>query len=55
MRSLPDDFDEAQRRAAVAPTMLKRAGTPEDVARSVVFLLESDYITGTVLRVDGGS
>jgi NAD(P)-dependent dehydrogenase (short-subunit alcohol dehydrogenase family) len=52
---LPVDFDEAQRRAAVAPTMLKRAGTPEDVARAAVFLLESDYITGTVLRVDGGS
>jgi len=51
----PDDFTDAQRRAAVAPTMLKRVGTADDIARAVVFLLQSDYITGTVLRVDGGS
>jgi 3-oxoacyl-[acyl-carrier protein] reductase len=33
-----------------------RLGTPEDVARSVVFLLsdESRYITGQVVQVDGG-
>lgn len=35
---------------------LKRAGTPEDVANAVVFLLSdlSTYITGQVLQVDGG-
>jgi NAD(P)-dependent dehydrogenase (short-subunit alcohol dehydrogenase family) len=35
---------------------LRRPGTPEDIARAAVFLLshESDYVTGTVLRVDGG-
>ena len=52
---VPDDFTEEQRRAAVAPTLLKREGTPQEVARAVLFLLESDYITGTVLRVDGGA
>ena len=33
-----------------------RAGTPEDVANLAAFLAspESDYITGTVIRVDGG-
>jgi len=51
----PDDFDDEQRRAAAAPTLLKRLGTVEDVARAVVFLLESDYITGTILPVDGGT
>jgi NAD(P)-dependent dehydrogenase (short-subunit alcohol dehydrogenase family) len=34
---------------------LKRHGAPEDVARAVVFLLESDFITGQVVFVDGGS
>ncbi len=37
-------------------TPLKRVGTPEEVARIVTFLVseEADYITGQVIRVDGG-
>ncbi len=35
-------------------TPLKRSSTPQDVARSVRFLLESPAITGTTLLVDGG-
>lgn len=33
---------------------LKRTGSPEEVARTVVFLAENDFITGVVLPVDGG-
>ena len=35
---------------------MKRFGTPEDVAKLALFLAsaESDYITGEVLRIDGG-
>jgi meso-butanediol dehydrogenase / (S,S)-butanediol dehydrogenase / diacetyl reductase len=35
---------------------LRRVGTPEDVANAVLFLAsdEASWITGTVLRVDGG-
>ncbi|MBQ9031661.1 MAG: 3-oxoacyl-[Parasporobacterium sp.] len=33
---------------------LKRAGRPEDVADAVAFLVCADYITGDVIRVDGG-
>lgn len=35
---------------------LKRCGTPEDVANLALFLADeaSDYITGEVIRVDGG-
>jgi pteridine reductase len=51
---LPDDFDDAQEHQATDPTLLKRTGTPEDVANAVVFLLQSDYITGVTLPVDGG-
>lgn len=34
--------------------LLKRSGNPGDIARAVLFLLESDFITGQVLHVDGG-
>ena len=33
---------------------LQRMGRPEDVAQAAVFLAEAEYITGEVLRVDGG-
>ncbi|HZL83001.1 MAG TPA: SDR family oxidoreductase, partial [Candidatus Deferrimicrobium sp.] len=35
---------------------LRRAGTPSDVAKAVVFLASEDasYITGQVLAIDGG-
>jgi len=35
---------------------MKRAGKPEDVANLAAFLAspESDYLTGTVIRIDGG-
>ena len=35
---------------------MKKMGSPEDVANLVAFLADSasDYITGEVIRVDGG-
>jgi NAD(P)-dependent dehydrogenase (short-subunit alcohol dehydrogenase family) len=36
---------------------LKRTGTPEDIAKSALFLASEDssWITGSVLTVDGGA
>ena len=34
---------------------LKRQGSPEEVARAVRFLAENRYITGEILRVNGGA
>ena len=48
-------MDEEQRRKIVAHTLLKREGEPEDIARTVLFLLnDAPYITGQVIAVDGG-
>ena len=33
---------------------LQRIGTPEDVARAVLFLARESFITGQILTVDGG-
>jgi pteridine reductase len=51
---LPVDWDEEARRRIVASTPLGRLGSPDDVVRAVLFLLENDYVTGTTLVVDGG-
>jgi NAD(P)-dependent dehydrogenase (short-subunit alcohol dehydrogenase family) len=42
--------DKAVREA----TPLKRWGGPEEIARAVVFLAETDFVTGETIRVDGG-
>jgi len=39
---------------AVAAIPLKRIGTVEDVADTAAFLVTSGYITGEIIRVDGG-
>jgi len=51
---LPPDLDEEERRAAIAGTLVQRAGSPQNVADAVVALIENDYITGVCLPVDGG-
>jgi NAD(P)-dependent dehydrogenase (short-subunit alcohol dehydrogenase family) len=44
-------------KAIVASRCLKRAGTPEDLTGTIVFLSsdDSDFITGQTIIVDGGS
>jgi NAD(P)-dependent dehydrogenase (short-subunit alcohol dehydrogenase family) len=48
---------EADRRRALAAVPMRRYGQPQDIAQSVVFLLDeqrSGYVTGETLCVDGG-
>lgn len=33
---------------------LQRHGTPQDIAKAVLYLVDADYVTGSVLTVDGG-
>ena len=44
--------EDTEKLAAQIP--LGRLGKPEDIADAVAFLLDADYITGVVLKVDGG-
>jgi pteridine reductase len=50
----PPDMPEAERQAVIASTLVKRAGTPQNVAQAVLFLVENDFVTGVCLPVDGG-
>jgi pteridine reductase len=51
---VPDDLSEHEAKGAIAGTLLKRLGRPENIAQTVVFLVENDYITGICLPVDAG-
>jgi NAD(P)-dependent dehydrogenase (short-subunit alcohol dehydrogenase family) len=49
-----DDTPEEVRQREIGKTLVRRAGTPEEVAELVAFVAESDYSTGAVFHVDGG-
>lgn len=51
----PPDYDEQTRTRLTGKIPLQRAGTPDDVAVAVRFVLQdADYMTGTILTLDGG-
>jgi len=43
-----------QQQAIIEQIPLKRCGTPQTIADTVLFLATNDYITGEIIRVDGG-
>jgi pteridine reductase len=51
---LPEHWDKAQADHLIATTPLKHLGSADDVVRTVLFLIASDYITGDTVIVDGG-
>ena len=52
---LPEEWDEQSREHIRETTPLDRLGAPADVVAAVRFLLaDTDYVTGTVLVIDGG-
>lgn len=51
---LPEGWSEQDAARLRRTTPLAREGSPEDVARTMLFILESDYLTGETIIVDGG-
>lgn len=51
---LSPDLPEAERRQAIAATLVQREGRPENVAQAVLSFLDNDFVTGVCLPVDGG-
>ena len=50
---------EGEERAAhyerlTSNNLISRAGTPEECAQGIIFLIQNDFVTGTTLDVDGG-
>jgi pteridine reductase len=49
------DLDPALKDEIISKTALKRSGSPEDIARTALYLAtEAPYVTGQVITVDGG-
>ena len=51
---LPPNASPEKASWACENSLLKRIGSPEDVARTVLFLAEMDFATGAVYFIDGG-
>lgn len=50
-----EHFPPVEQQAIIGHTLLKRTGTPADIALTVRFLIfDAPYITGQVINVDGG-
>lgn len=52
---VPESYDDAARAQLARTTPLRRLGGPDDAVAAVLYFLErGDFVTGTVLPVDGG-
>ena len=48
------NFSEEDRKAIIEEIPLQKIGTPKDVADAVLYLINSNYITGATISVNGG-
>lgn len=51
---LPPDLPEAEKRQAIDATLVKREGSPANIAQAVLALVDNEFVTGVTLPVDGG-
>ena len=51
---LPDEWSAGDAERLARTTPLERLGSPDDVTRAVLYLIDADYVTGETLIVDGG-
>ena len=49
-----EDLTEEQQKERLSKVPLGRIGSPEDISSVAVFLTDANYITGQVIKVDGG-
>ena len=48
------EISEDQKILMLERIALKRQGSPQDIADTVLFLANSNYLTGQIINVDGG-
>lgn len=50
----PPDMSASERESVIKATPLGRWGGEAEIAKAVLFLVSSDFVTGETIRVDGG-
>ncbi len=51
---LPIELPEEERRQVIDATLIKQQGSPKNIAQTVLFFIDNDFVTGVCLPVDGG-
>lgn len=51
---LPSNLPLDERNEAINATLVRSEGSPKDIAKAVEFLVQSEFITGIELSIDGG-
>ena len=52
--TFPDSYSKNRRTALAQKSLLRREGSPGDIAEAILYLAGANFTTGEVLRVDGG-
>jgi pteridine reductase len=51
---MPEKHSAGQKRSSLRRSLLGRLGGPDEIARAVLYVAASDFMTGSELTVDGG-
>jgi pteridine reductase len=51
---MPLDLTDQENEEVMSKTPLKKWGGAEEIAKGVVYLMESNFVTGQILTIDGG-
>jgi pteridine reductase len=52
--SFPRNYTAQKKKKLSEKSLLKRGGVPNDIANTVLFLTQNNFVTGQILHVDGG-
>ncbi len=47
-------LNQIQEKQIIDSIPMQRIGTPEDIAQTILYLTQADYVTGQIITVDGG-
>ena len=47
-------IDNEQQKSIIDAIPMRRIGQPDEIAHSVLYLVQANYVTGEIITVDGG-